>query len=765
MIGLVFRGFFLNVLFAVVAAAQTVTVRSGEHSNFTRVVLTLPDRAEWSLNQSGDRANLELEDGPYAFDTSSVFQRISGKRLTSVTPNGNGDGLMLDLACPCEVSGFWHAEKMLVLDIKDNPEFSKPSRPMSRRTARTDPATAQTTRFESSSNSVAAGLLMPSLPIVLDEPPKGRGFKPKVDDAKKTDSLEQTRDQLVKQFGRAATQGLLTPRVQIDRTSPSDAEPVSDVIRQDAELISDPATPQGPPSQINLHAETSMDQAFLRQLSNGTFPKRERMCPPNEWVNVQAWATDSSFWSQVGVLRSGMINAAGKLDTDVVYDLAKLYIHYGFGAEALQTVNIAPQPEPKHRALQAMAHVLDYGASDAANILHGHFHCGPDVLLWSLLATPTWPDRTEIDTDAALLAFMALPYHLRQYLGPDLSRRFRAVGGDETADQLLRATSRNPRSASHDFMVQQAISDAGKGSRDIAIKTLEGVVAAGAEPSATALVKLVEYKLEAKEPISFEMAQLAEAYAKENEGLPISEQLRWAQVIALASSGAFDAAFAGMQEREESLSTKRPNLKSDVLGLLVDNADDVPFLRHALSYGAGDVSPITPVVAIGLASRLLELGFPEVARQVTSAALTENPDRKGRVLNANIALALGQPRKAEVELLGLEGEDVNLLRARARSMAGEHAAAGDLYASAKEPQAALREKWFAEDWQSLDGSDDPAVSRLAGVLSAKGGADADNTEGSVELAKNRRLLETSTAIRESIQAVLQATPTPVSDFD
>lgn len=760
MIGVFFRGFFLNVLFAAVAAAQTVTVRSGEHSNFTRVVLTLPDRAGWSLNQSGDRAILELENGPYAFDTSSVFQRISGKRLTSVNPTGNDSGLMLALACPCEVSGFWHAETMLVLDIKDKPEL-----PKSRRTSPTDPTATQTTRFGASSNSAAAGLLMSSLPIVSDEAPKGPALKPKVEGVKKTDPLEETRDQLIKQFGRAATQGLLTPRSQIDKTSPSDAAPVSDVIRQGEDLISDPVTREGGPSQIHLQAQTSMDQAFLRQLSNGSLPKYERACLPNDWVNVQAWANDSPVWSQVGALRSGMISAAGKLEIDVVHDLAKLYIHYGFGAEALQTIYMVPNPKPEHRALQAMAQVLEYGASDASSILHGHFHCGPDVLLWSLLATPTWPDRTEIDTDAALLAFTALPYHLRQYLGPDLSRRFRATGGDDIADQVLRATARNPQSASQDFMVERAISEAGKGSRDTAIKTLESVVAAGAEPSATALVKLIDYKLEAKEPISFEMAQLAEAYAKENDGLPISDQLRWAQVIALASSGAFDAAFALMQTLEESISTKRPNLKSDVLGLLVDNSDDMQFLRHALPFGAGEVPPITPVVANGLASRLLELGFPEAARQVTSATVPENLDRNSGVLNAKVALALGQPRKAEVELLGFEGEDVNLLRARARSMAGEHAAAGDLYAAAKQPQAALHEKWLAEDWQSLDGSENPAVSQLASVLSAKAGAEADNSEGAAELAENRRLLETSTAIRESIQAVLQATPTPVSDLE
>jgi len=188
-------------------------------------------------------------------------------------------------------------------------------------------------------------------------------------------------------------------------------------------------------------------------------------------------------------------------------------------------------------------------------------------------------------------------------------------------------------------------------------------------------------------------------------------------------------------------------------------------LRHALTFGSSDTPPTTALVGNGVAGRLLDLGFPEEASNFTADTVPQSLRRDRAVLNARIALAVKQPRKAEVELLGLEGEDVNLLRARARSMAGEHAAAGDLYASAQEPQAALREKWLAEDWQGLGASENSAVSKLASVLSAKDEEPADITENTAELWKNRQLLEDSTTIRESIQGLLQTTPTPGSDLN
>lgn len=765
MMRLFLNGVLLNIFFATVAAAQTVTVRSGEHSDFTRIVLTLPDRAEWSLNQSGATAILNLEDGPYAFDTSSVFQRISGKRLSSAQPTGNGNGLILGLACPCEVSGFWHTENMLVLDIKDMDESFAGLRPVARRNASNGSAAGQETRFRSEPRSAAAGLMMSSLPVLPEEPRERLTLDRKADDASKIDPQQETRDQLLKQFGRAASQGLLTPRSHHDPTDHSDDKPVSRVQSHTENVAPNPAELQSDLSQINLHAQTSMDEAFLK----GSLPRialtHERACLPNELVNVQAWSTGSPFWSQVGALRSGMTTPTGKLNDDVLRDLARLYIHYGFGAEAIQTLEMASSLDVDDRVLQAMANLLEHGASDAPNILQDQLHCAPDVLLWSLLATATWPQQTQIDTDAALLAFSALPHHLRQYLGPDLSRRFRAARRDEIADQILRATSRDPQAGSPAFLVERAISDADKGSRDMAIKSLEDVVETGAEPSAKALVKLVEYKLEANEPISFEMAQLAGAYAKENNNLPIADELQWAQIIALASSGAFDTAFGLLEDFEEDLSKKRPNLQSDVLGLLVENSDDVQFLRHALTFGSSDTPPTTALVGNGLAGRLLDLGFPEEASKFTADTVPQSLRRDRAVLNARIALALVQPRKAEVELLGLEGEDVNLLRARARSMAGEHAAAGDLYASAQEPQAALREKWLAEDWQGLGASENSAVSKLASVLSAKDEEPADITENTAELWKNRQLLEDSTTIRESIQGLLQTTPTPGSDLN
>ena len=243
----------------------------------------------------------------------------------------------------------------------------------------------------------------------------------------------------------------------------------------------------------------------------------------------------------------------------------------------------------------------------------------------------------------------------------------------------------------------------------------------------------------------------------------------WAQIVALAGSGAFDDAIRLLNEFETALPEHRAATRVEVMALLTDSADDVVFLRHMMAGNTGAVSNLPTELGNAIAARLLDLGFPDAAQQITVPAASKEGRRERQILRARIALRQKLPRKAEVELLGLVGDDVNILRAQARSFAGEHATAGDLYRSAEQPYAALREHWLAEDWHALAGSDDPVLAELGQLLSktdSDTGESADLDDAKVPvLERNRSLLKDSTDMRHTIQGLLEVKPQPVADPD
>ena len=741
------------------AQAQDVNVRSGAHDGFTRLALTLPERLSWTLQQTGRKAVLRLDTAPLDFDTSSVFQRIPGTRLSRLRPGKDGTSLVLELACRCDVSGFWHQQRMLVLDIKDPTESGASERPVARRdatAARTPPHSARPRPSSAATDLAIAALPTPDLPTPGSEStilPAAR------------DVLDETRDQLMLQFGRAAARGLLTPQARIpsaDKAAPPPPAPdTPDPEAAAGQTPPDPAN-RGSPEMSNLTARNSFDDAFQDILKAQRGRNGAEHCLPDAYFDVSAWADARPFWAQLGPLRAAMTTETDKLRVDKAVQLAQFYIHFGFGAEALRILDMIPGRRAEIAALHAIASGLEPKQNRAGGPLDTQLDCASDVVLWAIVGRADIPKDEPVDAKSALRAFKALPQHLRAYLGPRLARKFTAANDHDTADHFLRATSHSPSAHSPELMLAQADSDLAKGLQDTATETFERVVQTGTEPSARALIKLVETKYRRNDPISFEIAQLAGAYAKENRNSPLATDLHRAQVIALASAGSFDDAHRLLHAHQIGPGSEKAELRSDFLKLLAQGAEDTTFLRHVLSLPHEEVLKIAPGIGHLVATRLIDLGFPEPAQRIVSADAPPELQRDRRLIRARIALKRAKPRQAEAVLLGLDGEDANLLRAQARSMAGDHGIAGQLYRSAGQTDAALNETWLAGDWQELENSEDPVLSQVGRLLAGTSPAPEGEAGPDTPLERNRRLLEDSGDVREIVGTLLDSKAAPAT---
>lgn len=749
-------------ILATQSLAQTVAVRSGEHENFTRLVFDLPARVPWTIEENGREATLHLDRKSLRLDAGAVFERVPRGRLDSA--RADGASLALGLGCDCDVTAFWHGKSLLVVDIIGIAEDIQ---------AEEDAVFADAAGVEpglpdidvsARPGSLSARLVADAMALPQNRRQQApeMHFEPERTPVAAWQDVQITRDVLVRQFGRAASQGLLSPRKAWQpNAARSDAtDPVSQVEEELDEPVEDAL--HTAINNMNLRAESSIDRDFGDRMAAQIGLSSASGCVAARQVDVLSWDDGSGLAQQVGPLRARLTGEFDKIDEAAAMSLARLYLHFGFGQEAAQVLNLLANPSAENRILLEMAEILEAGFSQTGHSLKGQLQCQSGVALWSALSYRNLPDDVPIDSNAILRAFGALPPHLRAFLGPVLSRRFLAAGRADESEKIQRTLNRNDTTMTADSRLADAEIAFAEAPDIPADAVLSEVVASNALPAAEALLKMIERRLARGADISYEQAQLLGAYAFENKDQPISTDLARAHVAALAASGAFNEAYFNLTTFRAEYPAEGIDARGTFLRFLTEKADDMVFLKHVLSGHGGDPEELGAEIANAVAARLLSVGFHGAARGFVKPSTTGPQNRARKLLRAKIALREGRPRQAEVDLLGITGRDANLLRAQARSMVGEYAAAHDLYLSSERPNEAVKQAWLANEPARVGDVEAPGMSLLAGLDATEGQGAATVPTGT--LARNRLLLDESDAIREAIEDLLTANPAPdVSD--
>ena len=775
----------MALLLAGPALSKPVRVRTGEHKNYTRIVFDLPKRVEWTLRQEDDKAILLFAGQEFEFDTGRVFNRLSEGRVNAISNGPGNESLTIELGCKCELATFWYGRSSLVVDIRDVAEAtSEPPKPQVTEQI-TDPpsepahvaemrqASVPPIIIPNARSSIAAALTMsefaPDMKVATAEDPASDEIlsaDPVVPQASERNLLE-ARDSLLRQIGRAASQGLLSPNVSLPRKSERPKEPDhgdNGPEQTAAPMISETETGNAALDQINLRAQSSIDRDFLSALSQATGETSDRVCLKPSQIDVTIWGTDDPFAQQIGAVRVRLSGEFDKTDEAAVMELTRLYLYFGFGAEARQTLKLITEETPETALLKDMAAIFEKGYAPVGSQLSGQLNCDAPISLWSALSYQALPTGVEMDENAILRGFNALPPHLRSYLGPILSRRFLEAGQKTTSDRILRILNRNEETTTPESDLVQAEIGLAENANKEAEALLDDVVTSGAKPSAEALLLKIETALEAGHTISFETAQLAGAYAQENRDKALGHELSQAYVVSLAASGAFDQSYQEFARLKPELEPENQLVaQSKMLEFLTANADDMTFLEHIFTDYADQPDAIDAQVSNAAAKRLLALGFTSKARQILAPQATGEQERERALLRAEIALMENNPHQAEEALLGFVGNDVNLLLAKARSQVGEHKAAATLFTSGNQPDMAKREAWLAEDWDMLLAADDPVLTDVAMLIKPENNPSDTGAVMASDmgvLAQDRALIEASRSTRNTIENLLQSQPGP-----
>lgn len=645
----------LLVLSAVTAAAQSLVLRSGEHDGFTRLVMNLPEDAQWQITSEAKVLQLTFNTVFSDIDLSNAFTRISRERVYDIKVRLNNQGLDILLNCECGFRAAIEQSSLFIIDIGESlPKTTGDQR----KSIEEDIAISESTTdnfvklpiaIKDHSSILSPQSLIPEIKLRNEDDPSEVK-------AASQDIGEETNinlETLNAQISNATIQGLLKLNDQ------SQVTPL--------QSYRDPLSIQRPPNMRTLFAtEIDVSAQTLETQYDDT-------CPPEVDFNIGNWGNEAGFAAGLIGWRQSIMKEFDEVNVEAVLGLARHYLHYGFGQEAQAALDLLPSSIPQVEHLRIMARIVDFGYDPLGVVTFSNMACGGEGALWSALAVQNFSAPVDLDISALRLAFEGLPQNLKQYLGPRLAEKFAELGDNSTAESILASISQRQNDRNPALEFSQAIKVLNGNDAAAAAAPLQNVLESNSQFSPLALVGLVDAAVAANQTIDDRLVDLVAAYQFEHRQTELSPELARAQVLSLAFSGQFDEAFERLEEfKDESSSLIYSETRSRVMIRLLEGADDIEFLKAALRE---PILGLTAPFENRFAGRLLDLGFAENALEILSETADGQDGQARRLLRAKAALLLNEPIVAEAELMGISDDAAISLRQEARRRQGDYSEA------------------------------------------------------------------------------------------
>ena len=822
---------FLSVFSgARISFAEDVVISSGEHEDFSRLVLRFPERVEWQFGRVTDGYEFRAVSTGTNYELRNVFKLIPRDRIKDVRDLGDGR-LFIAVDCECFGDAFDLRGGEVALDIKDGkplaaaqifnvalPDLLDASHEPQSNTSM--PAielqmsdhgqahasdasvlslgTAEIPSFstEIAEQAAARGGLnlrqaRQGLPLFLI-PDGGEGAQvdttknEEIEASNETDHapmqsgqsteggmeevssadhnidiptsqrVAETEAALLEQIGRAAAQGLLEPNIAETREHIRQANaPLTQVPDANAAVleisVTQPEAPSGPEAHVSI--QTAIDRVANSKTPDATTATGLE-CPPDRLFDISSWGSDTGGISQIGAYRTGILGEFDSVNPEAILALAHHFLYLTFGAETEALIRQFEPDIERTDILLILAEIMDTQHSPRGQVLERYLSCPGKVAIWAALSQQEFRAGGEINTKAITAAFSAFPVHLRRYLGPPLAERLVNAGEMQAAISLRNAIDRvegDPGPGVGYLDAQMAL---GRKDIDGAIAGLKETVISDADVAPSAILKLIELKLEQNIAITDHEIANAATHAFENRGSDMGNALARAQIKALAQSVRFAEAFTRLsvlKERHETPPGELQETRIFVVSKMTENASDAVFLRFMLSQEQQIQLPRD--VRIQAASRLVDLGFNHDAREVLERSASV-PDVQERRLFAQIAVAEEKFDIALGYLSGLEETQDILLRAQALDGKQDLIGAAQMFGRAGENDGQLSASWRAGDWANISNSDHGVASQASQLMMRQEMVQADADIAAISLQSSSALLTQAEGTRDIVSRLL-----------
>ncbi len=691
------------VILPLAVAAAPIHVQTGEHPQFTRMVFRITPGTDWVLGRAEAGYLLRLPSDK-DYDLRGFYDLIPKDRIAEITQPRAGE-LQFSVPCDCRAEAFLVDDDVLVIDVSDGPPL--PSSPFERRLDTSETAArpvGQPYVFPDQAIFPVIGVPQIELPRVQDVE---ANLPQEVLASERSatafeDELNELETSIVASLAEGLSQGVLEQDLPV-RTDAGDIEAT---VRE--ELHGAQAAVPG------IGTRTNRDIAAIPEDPPTLATQTGKQCLPALYFDVPNWGNELPFSAQIALGRRDVFTDAGLADETAVLRLAQTYVYFGFGQEALRTLELDGVHSQERIYLSQIAQIID-GDLVAKELFEEQVSCASPVALWALLANGDGPLDAQLNRAATLSGFKALPVHLQRHIGPMLSERFVRLGDHDGALQAL-DVSRDDVAKTLDTTLAEASLDHAMGD-DAGVQSALAVVARE-DPRVTpkVMIEFLNVAIENNTEITQSDYVLVDALRFENAHLPVSGDLAYAQARAYFMQGEIDQAAKLIMDESVVLGPERVQKLNDELAMrAVRSLDDATFLVFAFDHPPERFSA---VARHSVSERLSALGF------LTRATAFVPPDDAVQTL----------PADAEIPLPPTVLDD--------SQGAGQGA---DEIAS-----------WGQGNWQQLTTSSDPILQAASEAMLSR----EDNTQSGTPLASSRELLSRSQETRETLDAILNRFPLP-----
>lgn len=740
------------------AHAVPVKVQSGEHDGFTRLVFEMPEKAtQWAVSGQGRTYEMEVFSEDVEFSTNSVFSRITRSRLATVSTKNQENKLILELNCDCRIRSRPFGEQYVILDIFD-PPTSVGRREQSDYSFGLEPAgrsQGRQFRFAQADDKLPKRLARPVSDVIGEALSPARFMEREA-------SLKVSLQELIQEFGRAVSLEVLEavpptrPQSRPEDSGEQYLKAENSAVYPTETSMQAEADRRQALSNMSTYSETTL---FSSGQPNDPTESGTR-CLPAEDLDISAWADDTPISEQLSSLRSRLYREFDQVDQKTAKQLARLYIHFSFGAEARQVLSLTSLKGAE--TLKALSKLVE-GRTPVSSVLAAQAGCSGLGSFWAVLADADV--NTDENVQGVVKTFNDLPRHLREYFAPRLSTQLAELDYVEAAELVLKAVERVTPDPEAGLQIARANVARAQNDQDAAFRSLIEVSGGNSELTPRALIDLIDLHVEQQLPPAEDLIALVGAFAVELGPAPIGAELRRAHFLARLEGSQFSEALSVLREIEGTDGVASADPLRDTFGLrMAERAGDFEFVALMVQNELTQPENFSSQVSLTLATRFFELGFLQESQKMLQYTkdLTGSPDR--RKLLARFALGENSPRRAEAALLGMDDDVANKLRAEARRMAGDYLGAMEIYENLGDSAEADRQAWLQSDWPALASSDTEVYRRLSELVGApaeSGIAGQTDLLSRGVLSRNRDLLDGSAVTRNVLGELLELHSRPV----
>lgn len=734
--------------------SETVVVKSGDHADFSRLLLGYDGGTDWTFGRVEGGYEFRPHRTDLEWDFRRTFELISRDRVSGLEDRGDGR-LFVAVACECHSDVFALRDGQVVIDIKDGP-VPIPSSPFEDRLVAFDgtdvrnlaPNLALHTTNGPDGRGLADGASLadsraglplfvplgppnPTKPTTVLVEAHGSPGAPNRDSSATTMSeavsnprprvpnrVAETEAVVLEQIARAATQGMIDADMsRIEREVQSATDPLP---APEAEVVTPTPFPVPPPAvapRSHVSIETAVDRAIPRYGQDVPAAEGGSICIDPSYFDIASWGKNNASWPDIGAYRSQLIGEFDRADGNAITNLARYYLFLTFGAETKALLRQFPSVAERPDILEAMADIMDRGSAKNPDMLAEQMACDGATALWAALAQPRLTLGMPINTKAVTLAFSALPAHLRRHLGPGLGQKFLDMGDEVAAQRIHNAIKRGVQDDIPELGLLSARLDLVDGRGEAAASVLAQSEDQDGEALAEVLIAKVQTLIDLGQSIPPDEIALLQSLGFEFTDTEIGADLLENEIRARAASNDLSGAFDRLNATTDDVyfpPARVSELENEIFSALLRDSGDQTFLM--LVVPRLDRARLLPAsIRRAIAMRFLSVGLSATARSVLEG-VGEPPDKDDRALFARAALLDQRPDIAVGYLAGLDDSEANILRAESLEAAGEYERAAQLFESLGQPDRAISSAWRGGIWSSLAERDIGALATAAALM-------------------------------------------------